>query len=53
MRNAVTLIVAISSNYKNADPSGTCLAALNAVRGKSFKELRAEHVEIIARCSVV
>lgn len=41
----ITLIVAVSSNYKNEDPSNSCVAALKRVEGQSFRELRDAHVE--------
>jgi alpha-L-fucosidase 2 len=43
--NSVTILVAIATDYKDADPSARCAYALDALRSNSYAELRTAHIE--------
>ena len=42
--DAVTLLIATSTNFRGANASARCTRTLNAVRSKTYTELRAAHV---------
>ena len=41
--DSVTLVVAAATDYRGDDPRTTCRQTLDAVRAKSFEELRTDH----------
>lgn len=42
--SAITLLVAIATSYRGADPRKACEAALEAVSSKTYTELRRRHI---------
>jgi len=42
--NAVTVLVALATSYGNADPEAQCSAVLQRASGKSFQQLRKDHI---------
>jgi alpha-L-fucosidase 2 len=42
--NAVTVLLAIGTSYRNADPEAICKQALQRAAGRSFAELRQAHI---------
>jgi alpha-L-fucosidase 2 len=42
--NSVTLLIAVATDYRNADPSSKTKKSLAAVNGVSYKKLRASHI---------
>ena len=43
--NAITLHIAVSTDFRGADASARCVQTLHALRNKTFAELRATHIE--------
>ena len=43
--NAITLHIAVSTDFRGADASARCVQTLHALRNKTFAELRAAHIE--------
>jgi alpha-L-fucosidase 2 len=43
--NAITLHVAVSTDFRGADASARCVQTLQALRNKTFAQLRAAHIE--------
>ncbi len=43
--NSVTLLVAIATNFRDANPAARCEQTLESLRNKTYAELRAAHVE--------
>jgi alpha-L-fucosidase 2 len=43
--NAITLHVAVSTDFRGADASARCVQALHALRNKTFAQLRTAHIE--------
>jgi len=43
--NSVSILVAIATDYQDADPAGRCAHALELLRSKSYTELRKAHIE--------
>jgi alpha-L-fucosidase 2 len=42
--NAVTLHIAIASNYRGADPAARCAQTLETLRNRTYAQLRAAHI---------
>lgn len=42
--NAVTVLIALATSYGNADPDAQCNTALQHAAGKSFQQLRKDHI---------
>jgi len=42
---SVTILVAIATNYRDADPAARCLQTLEALRNTTYAELRNAHIE--------
>lgn len=43
--NSVTILTAIATNYRGANPAARCVQTLETLQNKTYAELRAAHVE--------